>query len=216
VAIETVFAELQHRLRALQEALEALGTTVDEDCPTRDDVIVASRLSDDLLAARGLLEEVLGAAGEAIETVAYPLDGDRARRALTVCQQQYQRFAHAFSFELAGFDRLDDLTSVAKKRGRGWSDWVNVVRLALEQCKMLSEEVANGLFLCWQELAERIASTSVSIRNTAIGQQVSAAALPGKEMTEESVVKGGFTGPVAGAPEAEKTSAATPDRTYGS
>jgi hypothetical protein len=187
VAIETVFAELQHRLRALQEALEALGTTVDEDRPTRDDVIVASRLSDDLLAARGLLEEVLGAADDASRTVAYPLDGDRARRALTLCQQQYQLFAHAFSFELAGFDRLDDLMSVAKRRGRGWLDWTGVVRQALEQCKMLSEEVANGLFLCWQELAERVAITSVSIHNTAIGQQVSAADLPDDAVAREGV-----------------------------
>jgi hypothetical protein len=187
VAIETVFAELHHRLRALQEALEALGTTVDEDRPPRDDVIVASRLSDDLLAARGLLEEAVTAADGAIETVAYPLDGDRARRALTLCQQRFQRFAHAFSFELAGYDRLDDLMSVAKKRGRGWLDWTGVVRQALEQCKMLSDEAGNSLFLCWQELADRIATTSVSIRNTAIGQQVSAAELRDNAFTREGV-----------------------------
>jgi hypothetical protein len=177
VAIETVFTELQHRLRSLQEALEALGTTVDEDRPARDDVIVASRLSDDLLAVRGLLEEVLAPADEATESVAYPLDGDRARRALIVCQQRFQRFAHTFSFELAGFERLDDLTSVGRERGRDWHDWVSVVKQALEQSRILSEEVGSSLFLCWQELAERIANTSVSIRNTAIGQQGSAAEL---------------------------------------
>jgi hypothetical protein len=187
MAIEQAFGELQHHLRRLQEALEALGTTVDEDRPRHDDVIVASRLSDDLLAARGLLEEALEAADEAIGVVGYPLDGDRARRALTLCQQQYHRFAHALSFELAAYDRLDDLMSVAKKRGRGWLDWTGVVRQALEQCKMLSEEVANGLFLCWQELAERIATTSVSIRNTAIGQQVTAAEHQDNGMTRERV-----------------------------
>jgi hypothetical protein len=130
---------------------------------------------------------VLAAADDASRTVAYPLDGERARRALTLCQQQYQRFAHAFSFELAGFDRLDDLTSVAKKRGRGWLDWTGVVRQALEQCKMLLEEIADGLFLCWQELAERIATTTVSIRNTSIGQQVSSAELHNDEMKRERV-----------------------------
>jgi hypothetical protein len=187
VAIETVFAELQHRLRALQEAPEALGTTVDEDRPPRDDVIVASRLSDDLLAARGLLEEVLAAANEAVETVACPLDGDRARRTLTLCQQRFQRFAHTFSFELAGYDRLDDLMSVAKRRGRSWLDWTGVVRQALEQCKALSEEVADGLFRCWQEIAEKISTNSVSIRNTAIGQQVSAAEVRDNALTREGV-----------------------------
>jgi hypothetical protein len=185
VATEKIFGEMEDHLRTLQEALEALGTTVDEDKPTRDDVVVASRLSDDLLAVRGVLEEVLAAAAVACRAVAYPLDNDRARRALTACQQQFQRFAHAFSFELAGYDRIDDLTSVGRERGREWLDWVSVVKQTLEQCQMLLEEVGNGLFLCWQELAERIAATTISIRNTSIGRQVSAAELQESEMTRE-------------------------------
>src|SRR5262249_7794404 len=156
---------------------------VDEDKPTRDDVVVASRLSDDLLAVRGLLEEVLAAADDACRAVAYPLDGDRARRSLTACQRQFQHFAHTFSFDLAGWDRLDDLTSVGRERGRGWLDWVTVVKQGLEQSRMLSAEVGNTLFLCWQELADRIATTSVSIRNTSIGQQVSAAEVEDHAMT---------------------------------
>jgi hypothetical protein len=187
VPTEKIFREMQHHLRTLQEALEALGTTVDEDKPTRDDVVVASRLSDDLLAVRGLLEEVLAAADVACRAVAYPLDSDRARRALTACQQQFQRFAHAFFFELAGYDRIDDLTSVGRERGQEWLDWVSVVKQALEQCQMLSEDVGNGLLLCWQELAERIATTSISIRNTSIGQQVSAAELQDNDMIRERV-----------------------------
>jgi hypothetical protein len=185
MAIEQAFAELGHHVRTLQEALEALGTTVDEDRPTRDDVVVSSRLSDDLLAARGLLAEVLTASGDACQAVAYPLDGDRARRALTACQRQFQQFAYAFSFELTGWDRLDDLTSVGRERGPGWLDWVTVVKQGLEQSRMLSAEVGNALFLCWQELAERIAATTISIRNTSIGQQVSAAELQESEMTRE-------------------------------
>ena len=185
MATEKIFREMQHHLRTLQEALEALGTTVDEDKPTRDDVVVASRLSDDLLAVRGLLEEVLAAADVACRAVAYPLDGDRARRALTACQQQFQRFAHAFSYELAGYNRIEDLTSVGRERGRGWLDWVSVVKQTLEQCQMLSEEVGNGLFLCWQELVERIATTAISIHNTSIGQQVSGAELQDSEMIRQ-------------------------------
>jgi hypothetical protein len=176
---------MQSRVRTLQEALEALGTTVDEDRPTRDDVVVAARLSDDLLAARGLLEEVLTAADAACRAIAYPLDGDRARRELSVCQKQFQRFAHAFSFELAGYDRIDDLASVGRERGREWLAWVSVVRQALEQCQVLAEEVGNALFLCWQELSGRIATTPVSIRNTAIGQQFSAAACHNDARTPE-------------------------------
>jgi hypothetical protein len=156
--------------------LEALGTTVDEDRPKQDDIIVAAQLSDDLLATRGLLEEVLSAADEACRAASYPLDSERARRALTCCQQQFQRFAHAFSFELAGHTRFDDLGSIGRERGRGWAEWANVVSQALEQSSALVEEITSTLFGCWQRLAARFAAGSVSIQNTNIGQ-VSAARL---------------------------------------
>jgi hypothetical protein len=176
VAIESTFAELRQQLRALREALEALGMTVDEDRPKQDDVIVAARLSDDLLAARGLLEEAAAAADDACRGASYPFDAERTRRALTACQQQFQRFAHIFAFELAGHARLDDLASVGRERGRGWAEWVGVVSQALEQSGALVEEITNTLFRCWQRLAARIAVASVSIQNTTIGQ-VSAARL---------------------------------------
>ena len=73
MATEKIFREMQRHLLTLQEALEALGTTVDEDKPTRDDVVVASRLSDDLLAVRGLFEETVAAAEDACgRTSAWP------------------------------------------------------------------------------------------------------------------------------------------------
>ena len=185
--LEQSFAELQRHLRTLQEALEALGTTVDEDKPTRDDVVVASRLSDDLLAVRGLLEEALGAADVACRAVAYPLDGERARRALTASQQHFHRFAHSFSFELACYDRMDDLGSVGRERGQEWLNWVGVVKQALEQSCELVEEVRSAVFLCWQELAERIANTTASIQNTSIGQQISIAEPNDKAAAKEGV-----------------------------
>ena len=187
MAMEQAFGELRHHLRRLQEALEALGTTVDEDRPTRDDNVVAARLSDDLLAVRGLLEEVSAAADNACQAVASPLDSGSPRRALTACQQRFQHVADAFSCDLAGWDRLDDLTSVGRERGQAWLDWVTVVRQGLAQSRTLSAEVINGLFRCWQELAERIATTSVSIRNTSIGQQVSAAEIQDHATTRERV-----------------------------
>jgi hypothetical protein len=185
VAAEATFRDMQGQLRVLQEALEALGMTVEEDKPKWDDVVVASNLSDAVLASRGLLEEASAAADGACRAVEYPLDGDRARRALTLCQERFHRFAHHFSFELASYDRIDDLRSVGEERGQDWFYWVGVVKQGLEQSRALVEEVRNTLFLCWQELAERIATTSVSIQNTTIGQ-VSAARLRDKAPARES------------------------------
>jgi hypothetical protein len=184
VAAEATFRDMQGQLRVLQEALEALGMTVEEDKPKWDDVVVASNLSDAVLASRGLLEEASAVADDAYRAVEYPLDGDRARRALTLCQERFHRFAHHFSFELASYNRIDDLRSVGEERGQDWLNWANVVKQGLEQSRALVEEVRNTLFRCWQELSERIATTSVSIQNTTIGQ-VSAARLRAKAPARE-------------------------------
>jgi hypothetical protein len=183
--VEAIFADLRQQLQALQEALEALGTTVDEDRPKQDDVIVATRFSDDLLAARGLLEETLAAAEEAGRAAAYPLDIERVRRALTLCQQHFQCFAHAFAFELAGHTRFDDLASIGRERGHGWAEWVSVVTQVLEQSVASVEDITNTLFCCWQRLAARLATVSVSIQNTTIGQ-VSATRLRERAPARES------------------------------
>jgi hypothetical protein len=185
VAAEATFRDMQSQLRVLQEALEALGTTVEEDKPKWDDVVVASNLSDAVLASRGLLEETRTAADDACRAVEYPFGGDRARRALALCQEQFQRFAHHFSFELASYERVDDIRSVGEERGQDWLNWASVVKQGLEQSRALVEEIRNTLFLCWQELAERIATASVSIQNTTIGQ-VSAARLRDKAAARES------------------------------
>jgi hypothetical protein len=179
VAAEATFREMRVQIRMLQEALEALGTTVEEDKPQRDDVVVTASLSDAVLASRGLLEEASNAADDACRAVVYPLDGDRVRRALALCHERFHRFSHHFSFELASYERIDDLRTVGKERGQDWLNWASVVRQGLEQSRALVEEARSTLFLCWQELAERIATTSVSIQNTTIGQ-VSAARLRDK------------------------------------
>ena len=67
---------------------------------------------------------------------------------------------------------MADLASVAQERGRDWASWVKVVKQGLEQCQGLIEEGRDSLFLCWQDLAERLGTASVSVRNTSIGQLV--------------------------------------------
>ncbi|MGI8567741.1 MAG: hypothetical protein ACR2KT_00940 [Methylocella sp.] len=169
MTIEQTFRDMLCRLRELQETLDALGTTVDEDKPRKDDVVVASILSDAVLAGRGFLEEALQAAEEAHRAL---LDG--TRRALIRCQKQFHRFAAHFASELGSCDRIDDLRNVGRERGQEWLNWVTVVKQVLERCRELLEEARNALFLCWQELTERMSVTSVSVCTTNIGQQFSA------------------------------------------
>ena len=172
MALQKSFRDLCIRLQELQEVLEALNTTIEEDRPRRKDVVVASSLGDAVLAVRGILEESRAAADDACEAVGHPFDMDRARRALTTCQERFHRFAAQFSHDLASCERMADLASVAQERGRDWASWVKVVKQGLEQCQGLIEEGRDSLFLCWQDLAERLGTASVSVRNTSIGQLV--------------------------------------------
>jgi hypothetical protein len=169
VALQKSFRDLCTRLQELQEVLEAVNTTVEEDRPRRKDVVVASSLGDAVLAVRGVLEESCAAADEAYEA-AGQLDMDHVRRALTTCQERFHHFEAEFSHDLASYERMADLASVAQERGRDWASWVKVVKQGLEQCQALVEAGRDALFLCWQDLTERLGTASVQVRNTSIGQ----------------------------------------------
>jgi hypothetical protein len=188
MALARTFAQLCVQITTLQEALQALGTTVEEDRPQRDDVVVASDLADTVLAVRGILEEARAAADETFQAVEQRLDSDRARRALTACQEQFHIFVTQFQSDLLSYERLDDLATIARERRRGWPDWVGVVREEIEQCRVLTDAVRDALFLGWQELVERAGTAAVSVQNTTIGQQISSS-----EVGERSTVSEGAT-----------------------
>ena len=187
MALQKSFRDLCSRLQELQEGLEAVNTTVDEDRPKRRDVVVATSLGDAVLAVRGILEESRAAADDACQAVGHPMDMERARRALMTCQEQFHRFATEFSHDLACYQRMTDLASIAKERGRDWASWVTVVKQGLEQCQALAEAGRDALFVCWQELTERLGASAVSVQNTTIGQQISLAASGGDEALHRDV-----------------------------
>ncbi len=165
MAADASFATLNARIERLREALDALGTTVDEDRPRNGEVAAVAYFADAVLAARGALEETLAALGS---SDAASRESD-LRHALAGCHRQFQAYARRFAAELASHDRLDDLSRVAKG-GREWSDWVGVVRLELDQCALLANDVDDVLLQCWQDLLERAAA--VAIHNTVIGSQI--------------------------------------------
>jgi hypothetical protein len=172
MTLEHTVARLQVQLTRLVEALEALSTTVEEDRPRRGDVVLAASLADSLLALRGFIEDARAAAADAHGSVTQQRDMVRFAQALTAAQEGFHRFASALHADLMSYERLDDLVTAGRERGREWADWTGVVTGELEQCRSLSDEVRNGLFLCWQELVERTVAGAVSIKNTCVGQQI--------------------------------------------
>jgi hypothetical protein len=159
---------MRQRLRQLQEALESLEITVEQDRPggngVGDDVIVAARMNDAFLAAKGYLVESLAAAADACGAVAPSFDPNHAQRALTRCQERFHQFAGCFANELASCDRIDDLKSVGKEHGRRWQDWVVVVTESLDRCRPLLDDVQAAFLLSWRDLAERMTMLPLQIQ----------------------------------------------------
>lgn len=172
MALEATFVQLGVRLQALREALVSLRTTVIEDKPRQDEVVLVSLLGDAADDLLGWLEGALVAAGEAQQAVIYPTDLDRTRRALTACQERFQHLNRRFASELGAYERLTELSRLGRLRGGEWRGWVASVKAALDDCQPLLFKVEDAFLSCWQELAERLGMNSISVQATNIGQQL--------------------------------------------
>jgi hypothetical protein len=172
MALEAAFKELYANLHKLHEGVIGLRTTVVEDKPLSGDIVlvdVFGDASDDLL---GWLEEALADVREGQQAATYPVDLDRARRALTTCQEQFNRISQRFSSDLICYERIADLTHFGRKRGGEWHAWAASVKHALDGCQQALYASSQTLFRCWQEIAERVGMNSVSVQATNIGQQI--------------------------------------------
>ncbi|SRR6266498_5305460 len=170
MALEESFTSLSQHLCLLHDELQELRRTVTEKPPKGDVVLVDlfSDAADDLL---GWIVEASAYAGEAVEAASYPVDLDRARRSLKMCQEKFILTSVKLSADLLSYDRMEELVSFGDHRRSGWEKWATNVKAALESCREPLYEVNQTLFACWQELAERIGATSVSVKTTNIGQQ---------------------------------------------
>jgi hypothetical protein len=175
MALEATFRDLYTQLRRLQDTLVALRVTVAEDKPLKGEAALVDYWEDTILELMGSLHECLTAAGVAQEAVGHPTSLERARRALTTCQEQFHQAEKQFSADLVSYEKLKALASLASERRGEWRPWVNSVRHGLEQCRSPLDLANKALAGCWQEIAERVGMTSVSMEATNIGQQITAA-----------------------------------------
>ncbi len=172
MALEASFTTLSQHLRLLHDELQELHRTVIEKPPKGDVVLVDlfSDAADDLL---GWMVEANAAAGEGVESSSYPVDLDRARRSLKMCQEKFALISVRLTSDLLCYERMEELISFGDHRRGGWEKWAANVKAALESCREPLYEVNQTLFACWQELTERIGTTHVSVQSTNVGQHIS-------------------------------------------
>ncbi len=188
MALEKTFRRLSEQLRKLNDALFALRLTVVEDKPLRGEVALVDDFENAVEDLVGWLEEARGAASEAERRVGHPVDLERTRRALTTCQERFHRIEQGFSTDLVAYERLKDLAGLGSERRGEWQGWASIVRKGIEQCRQPLESTSKALSDCWQEIAERVGTTVVSVQATSIGQKFDLGmSAEGKELHRKGV-----------------------------
>src|SRR5690242_13491536 len=109
MALETTFRGLSVALHRLHDALNDLYITTG-DTPSNDVSVLADRLEETVLDMKETLYGARRSAVQARKAVNAPMDLDRARRALTRCQERFHRVEQLFASELFSYEKLSDLT----------------------------------------------------------------------------------------------------------
>jgi hypothetical protein len=168
--IEKTFRELSGGLRMLGERVQELRITLMEDRPRgRNDAAVLDDFEYAVEDAGGWLNEALGAANEAHRAAGDQVDMNRARQALTVCQEKFRRAEAVFSASFFSYDRMQELTTFGSERRGEWPSWTSAVKLGIDHCRKPADDVRTTFDTLWQDLAER---SGTSISNTNIVQQI--------------------------------------------
>lgn len=178
MALEKTFRQLSVNLYRLRDRFKELRLAVVVDRPKTRDAVVVDNFEYAVEDILGWIEEALQSAGEAEKAVAHPPDLGRARQALTICQERYQRVEQCFSTNLVSYDRVRDLTAFGHERRGEWPSWVTSVKQGIEHCRQPMDEVSKTIVDGWQEIAERVGMTQISVRTTNIGQKIVTSEVP--------------------------------------
>jgi hypothetical protein len=169
MALEASFSELIQKVRAARDALHELSVCFNFK-PTKGASYLVDQFGDILVELLAASDEALVSAHEALRTIGPPTDLDAARRALARCQALVQRVELGFSTELASYQRIVELRGFARRRRGEWLGWIAGLRADLDKCDAPLRRAREALFSCWQEIAERVGTTCVTLQATNIGQ----------------------------------------------
>jgi hypothetical protein len=166
---------MEASFRRLHEAFLELTVTLSEDQPLTGQVSAVQRLADSAENLRGMVREGLEAATLAGKAIGPPHDLDRIRRSLNVAQSSYNRLIEGWISELSCYERIEEVCSIGRERGRQWEAWVKMTRSALDGCQKPLAGTAAALHDAWRELADRGQGVSVTVSAAGVGRQYNAA-----------------------------------------
>lgn len=169
MALEATFRDLSARLNELDESLRQLWVCF-EDKPPKGETHPVQQCGDAITGIVGACEEALFAVRDAEQAVAHPPDLDRARRTLMLAQERIRDVSTRLTSDLTSYERIAELLSHARKRRGEWPGWLKCLRAGLDDCREPLRQVDQSILLCWQEIAERVGMSNITLRATNVGR----------------------------------------------
>ena len=187
MALDRAFQDLCGRLRALETGLEELSSAVLHSKPAAGKAkagpskehYLADRLWEMVAEMQGRQKEASVAAAEAKRAVDSPLNLDRAWRMLKTSQEAVNLVGRQYSSDMVSYERVHDLMTLRTEHPE-WTGWVEAQLIHLGQLRKQIGDTNEAFLLCWQEIAERVGMTTVTVQTTNVGQQISAPELEEK------------------------------------
>ena len=172
MSLDATLASLRRELAGLRDVMSALHVTVIEDRPARQSVVLVDQLDNIITDMFSALEEADALAAHALQGAQPNGPLEQVQAGLRGIHALVNRFTATYIGQLASHDHLAQLLEMGDERGRGWWEWSQEVKRAIERCAAPMSGVAGAMVACWSELAERLARNSVSVQATNIGQQI--------------------------------------------
>lgn len=173
MALETAMTTLSQTLdqfeRTLDDLLWAVVQGQPQDGPGHTLIDHYDAATSDLL---GLVKDARAAVAAGHAATQDQPDLYSVRRALSACQDCFNRLVSRFYGELLAFEWLTGLDNLARERGGEWAYWVQGVQDALSPCPPALHELGQALTPCWCDLTERAGLLAVSAHATNTGAQI--------------------------------------------
>jgi hypothetical protein len=170
MGLEKTIRELKDGLGELSEKTKELGLTMHEDQPKKNRSAAVDKFEYATLDLEGWLGEALEFADSAQRAASHPTNIERVRHDLGQCQDRFRRIDRVFSSVLFCWEAMKELTAFADARKGEWPSWAASVGQGIAQCRQPLENARDRLSDTWQEIAERVVTTTISV-TTNIGQK---------------------------------------------
>jgi hypothetical protein len=170
MTLEGNFKELAAKWERLVEELEhGLLWSVTETRPNEEHTLATHYID--------AATDLIAAAREGLAVCQIAVNGDlslaQAGKSLLRCQEHYHSIAEMFNSKMASYGRIRKIKRFGSEKRKAWREWASRVCEAVERCRLPIDDLNRAIFNCWQEVADRVGSSAITVHATSVGQKIS-------------------------------------------